>query len=50
MAAQKRAATPNAARQEGIIKFMVDELGLPYPFNSHGVVLHRNSQNFALEV
>lgn len=49
-AAQKRAATTNAARQEGIIKFMVDEIGLPYPFDSHGVVLHRNSQNFALEV
>lgn len=49
-AAQKRAAITNAARQEAIIEFMVAEIGLPYPFDSHGVVLHRNSQNFALEV
>ena len=32
------------------MKFIADEIGAPYPFDSHGVVLHRNSLGYALEV
>ncbi len=47
---QKTNATIAAARQDGIVKFMSDTIGAPYPFDSHGVVLHRNSLGYALEV
>jgi aminopeptidase N len=47
---QKNNAINAAARQDGIIKFIADEIGAPYPFDSHGVVLHRTSLGYALEV
>jgi len=49
-AAQKRTAATSAARQEEIIQFISDEIGVPYPFDSHGVVVHRNGLGYALEV
>jgi aminopeptidase N len=49
-AAQKTAAATAAGRQDGIIKFIADEIGTPYPFDSAGVVLHRNTLGYALEV
>jgi len=49
-AAQKTAAATAAGRQDGIIKFIADEIGAPYPYDSAGVVLHRNSLGYALEV
>jgi aminopeptidase N len=48
--AQKTAAATAAGRQDGIIKFIADEIGAPYPYDSAGVVLHRNSLGYALEV
>jgi aminopeptidase N len=47
---QKNNATIAAARQDGIVRFISDTIGAPYPFDSHGVVLHRNSLGYALEV
>jgi aminopeptidase N len=47
---QKATATTTADRQDDIVKFISDEIGAPYPFNSHGVVLHRNPAGYALEV
>lgn len=47
---QKRTANTTAARQDEIIRFISDELGVPYPFDSHGVVVHRNGLGYALEV
>lgn len=49
-AAQKTAAATVASRQDGIIRFIADEIGAPYPYDSTGVVLHRNSLGYALEV
>jgi len=49
-AAQKASASTAAGRQEGIIRFIADETGMPYPYDSAGVVLHRNSLGYALEV
>jgi aminopeptidase N len=39
-----------AARQDAIIKWMSDTLQRPYPFESHGVVVHRSPAEYALEV
>jgi aminopeptidase N len=47
---QKTNATNAANRQDDIIRFISDEIGAPYPFGSHGVVLHRNPAGYALEV
>src|SRR6185503_12150515 len=41
--AEKTAAAAAAAHQDGIIKFIADKIGAPYPYDSAGVVLHRNS-------
>jgi len=49
-AAQKSAAATAAGRQGGIIKFMADEIGASYPFDSTGVVLHRTALGYTLEV
>ncbi len=49
-ASQKTAAVAAAGRQDGIIQFLAAEIGAPYPFNSSGVVLHRVSLGYALEV
>ncbi|MEI9862953.1 MAG: M1 family metallopeptidase [Limisphaerales bacterium] len=49
-ASQKTAATTAAGRQDGIIKFIADEIGAPYAFDSTGVVLHRTSLGYTLEV
>ena len=48
--AQKTAAATAAGRQDGIIKFIADQIGAPYPFDSTGVVLHRTSLGYTLEV
>ncbi len=47
---QKNNALTAADRQDDIVKFISDEIGAPYPFNSHGVALHRNPAGYALEV
>ncbi len=47
---QKANAITAADRQDDIVKFIADEIGSPYPFDSHGVVLHRNNLGYALEV
>lgn len=50
-ATQKTAAANVIVRQNEIIQFIADELGVPFPFDSHGIVLHRSSIGFiALEV
>ena len=49
-ATQKNNANNAAARQDGIVKFISDEIGAPYPYESHGVVLHQTSLGYALEV
>ncbi|MEJ0090395.1 MAG: M1 family metallopeptidase [Limisphaerales bacterium] len=49
-ASQKSAAATAAGRQDGIIKFIADEIGAPYPYDSTGVVLHRTSLGYTLEV
>jgi aminopeptidase N len=48
--AQKNAAAAVAGRQDTVIRFIADEIGAPYPYDSAGVVLHRNSLGYALEV
>ena len=47
---QKANALTIADRQDDVIKWIADQIGRPYPFDSHGVVLHRNSLGYALEV
>jgi len=47
--AQKAAATTTADRQDDIIKWMSDQIGRPYPYESHGTVLHRTTLGYALE-
>jgi aminopeptidase N len=47
---QKANALTAADRQDDIVKWMSDQIGEPYPFDSHGVVLHRNPAGYALEV
>ena len=49
-AAQKTSASTASGRQDGIIRFIADEIGVRYPYDSAGVVLHRNSLGYALEV
>jgi aminopeptidase N len=50
-AAAKSAASDVAGRQDAIIRFISEQLGAPFPFDSHGVVLQRLSAGFAaLEV
>jgi hypothetical protein len=46
---QKTNANTAAARQDGIVKFISDRVGT-YPYESHGVVLHRTTLGYALEV
>ncbi|MCC7373738.1 MAG: M1 family metallopeptidase [Verrucomicrobiales bacterium] len=49
--AEKAALTTAAARQEGIIRSMADQIGMPFPFDSHGVVLYRLSPGYsAIEI
>lgn len=47
---QKAAAATVAGRQDEIAKFIASEIGAPYPYDSLGIVLHRNSVGYALEV
>jgi aminopeptidase N len=47
---QMATAITAADRQDDVVKFIADETGAPYPFDSHGVVLHRNNLGYALEV
>ena len=47
---QKTNALTAADRQDDIVKWISDEIGAPYPFDSHGVALHRNPAGYALEV
>jgi aminopeptidase N len=47
---QKTNALTAADRQDDIVKYIADQIGTPYPFDSHGVVLHRNPAGYALEV
>jgi aminopeptidase N len=49
-ATQKTTAANTAARQDKIIQFISNEIGVPYPFESHGVVLLRSSVGYELEV
>ena len=50
-AAEKTAASTVIGRQDDIIRFISDELGAPFPFDSGGVVLYRASLGFtAIEV
>jgi aminopeptidase N len=49
-ATQKANAITAANRQDDIVKFMADAIGRPYPYESHGTVLHRNNLGYALEV
>ena len=48
-AEERTRSRPPTARTR-IVKFISDEIGAPYPFESHGVVLHRNPLGYALEV
>jgi aminopeptidase N len=48
-ATQKATATTTADRQDDIIKWMSDQIGRPYPYESHGTVLHRTTLGYALE-
>jgi|GEM_PF-693440 aminopeptidase N len=49
-ATQKANARTAADRQDDIIKFIADELGRPYPYESHGTVLANAGLGYALEV
>jgi aminopeptidase N len=49
-AATKTTNNTARLRQDAIVKFMADSIGAPYPFESHGVVAHRSSAGYALEV
>ncbi|MDA0182244.1 M1 family metallopeptidase [Solirubrobacter phytolaccae] len=48
-AATKTSITNAANRQPEIIKWMSEQIGRPYPYESHGTVTHRTSLGYALE-
>ncbi|RKQ87540.1 peptidase M1-like protein [Solirubrobacter pauli] len=47
--AQRTTARNTANRQDEIITWMAGLIGRPYPYESHGTVLHRTSLGYALE-
>jgi aminopeptidase N len=49
-AAAKTGATTGCARQDPIIKFISDQIGAPYPFDSAGVVIQSILLGYAEEV
>ena len=47
--ATKDTNNTNRLRQDAIVKYMEDMIGVRYPFESHGVVAHRSPAGYALE-